>query len=92
MFPPEIWTDQTAEQIILNLVKAILLQYLPQEIPYIIKPQMELFHVNEDGRMTFKKLRLLVKVVVFCFLRNDLHSRFSSLSVNTLGSSDCGGE
>lgn len=49
MFPSNIWTDQTQEQIILNSVKAILLQYLQQEIPYSLKPQMELFEINEEG-------------------------------------------
>lgn len=49
MFPANTWTDQTTEQIILNSVKAILLQYLQQEIPYNLRPEMELFNVNEEG-------------------------------------------
>lgn len=49
MFPSHIWTDQSAEQMILNSVKAILLQYLQQEIPYNLKPQIELFEINEEG-------------------------------------------
>lgn len=49
IFPSNVWTDQTAEQMILNTVKAVLLQYLQQEIPYTLRPQMELYEVNEEG-------------------------------------------
>lgn len=49
MFPSNVWTDQSAEQIILNTVKAMLLQYLQQEIPYTLRPEMELFEINQEG-------------------------------------------
>ncbi|XP_056648126.1 GTPase Era, mitochondrial [Diorhabda sublineata] len=47
MFPEEVWTDQNPESIILNTVRGVLLDYLPQEIPYKLKPIMEYFHVDE---------------------------------------------
>ena len=49
MFPAEIWSDQTAEEIITKSVKAKLLDFLPQEIPYTLKPELEFFNVNEKG-------------------------------------------
>ena len=49
LFPAEIWSDQTAEEIITKSVKAKLLDFLPQEIPYTLKPELEFFNVNEKG-------------------------------------------
>lgn len=63
IFPSNIWTDQSAEQMILNTVKAMLLQYLQQEIPYTLRPEMELFEINQEGVCDTKQylLHLLVK-------------------------------
>ncbi|KAJ3644549.1 hypothetical protein Zmor_022274 [Zophobas morio] len=52
LFPAEIWSDQTAEEIITKSVKAKLLDFLPQEIPYTLKPELEFFNVNEKGVTT----------------------------------------
>lgn len=53
LFPEEIWSDRTAEQIIVDSVKAKLLDFLPQEIPYQLKPEMEFFNIDgEKGRFT----------------------------------------
>lgn len=64
MFPSNVWTDQTAEQIILNSVKAILLQYLQQEIPYNLRPEIELLEVSEQGKVKyFILLSGLIKLI-----------------------------
>ncbi|XP_066256284.1 GTPase Era, mitochondrial [Euwallacea similis] len=52
MFPQAVWTDQTAEIIIQNSVKAKLLDFLPQEIPYRLKPELEYFDLNDKGVIT----------------------------------------
>ncbi|GJQ73378.1 hypothetical protein Trydic_g13744 [Trypoxylus dichotomus] len=52
LYPGTVWSDQTAESIILTSVKAKFLDFLPQEIPYALKPYMEYFHVNENGVIT----------------------------------------
>ncbi|KAF7265660.1 hypothetical protein GWI33_020744 [Rhynchophorus ferrugineus] len=49
MFPEEIWTDQSAEDMILKTVQAKLLDFLPQEIPYNLKSDIEYFNVNSEG-------------------------------------------
>ncbi|RZC32905.1 GTPase Era, mitochondrial [Asbolus verrucosus] len=49
MFPSEIWSDQTAEAIIVNSVKAKLLDFLPQEIPYNLRAELEFFNINDKG-------------------------------------------
>ncbi|EFA08204.1 GTPase Era, mitochondrial-like Protein [Tribolium castaneum] len=48
-YPGEIWSDKTAEEIIVDSVKAKLLDFLPQEIPYTLKPEMEFFNINDKG-------------------------------------------
>lgn len=50
MFPEQVWTDQNAEQVIISAVQAKLLDFLPQEIPYRLKPEIEYLDVNEDGK------------------------------------------
>ncbi|XP_066137882.1 GTPase Era, mitochondrial [Euwallacea fornicatus] len=52
MFPQVVWTDQTAENIIQSSVKAKLLDFLPQEIPYRLKPELEYFDLNDEGTIT----------------------------------------
>ncbi|KAL1497713.1 hypothetical protein ABEB36_008625 [Hypothenemus hampei] len=51
-FSKEVWTDQTAESLIQKLVQAKLLDFLPQEIPYLLKAEIELLDVNEEGTIT----------------------------------------
>lgn len=45
-FPDYQFTDQRAEDLILNNVRAALLDFLPQEIPYQLNCEMELFEVK----------------------------------------------
>ncbi|CAH1997402.1 unnamed protein product [Acanthoscelides obtectus] len=52
LFPEQVWTDQSTETIITNTVKAKLLDFIPQEIPYNLKPCMEYFNVDETGEVT----------------------------------------
>lgn len=49
------YTDRTSEQLVIDNVRAVLLDYLPQEIPYNLTVEMEYFdkkkgnkHVTED--------------------------------------------
>lgn len=49
MYPSEVWSDQSTENIIVNIVKATLLDFLPQEIPYVLKPVLELLEEEEDS-------------------------------------------
>ncbi|XP_025837206.1 GTPase Era, mitochondrial [Agrilus planipennis] len=52
LYSEEVWTDQLPEQIIQNTVKATFLDFLPQEIPYRLKPQIELLDFNKEGVIT----------------------------------------
>lgn len=49
LYPSHVWSDQSSETIVLNAVKATLLDFLPQEIPYELKPIMEYFN-EENGK------------------------------------------
>nr|XP_023026786.1 GTPase Era, mitochondrial isoform X1 [Leptinotarsa decemlineata] len=51
LFPKDIWTDQEIETIITNTVRATLLDFIPQEIPYSLKPEVEYLNV-ENGLIT----------------------------------------
>lgn len=50
LFPQNVWTDQSTQTIIEDAVKAVLLDYLPQEIPYMMKVNMEYFKEHDDGK------------------------------------------
>ncbi|XP_028145382.1 GTPase Era, mitochondrial isoform X1 [Diabrotica virgifera virgifera] len=47
MFPGDTWTDQKAESVVINTVKAVLLNHMPQEIPYKLQPKLEYFNSDE---------------------------------------------
>lgn len=49
MFPKETWTDQSNQTIIEKAVKAVLLDTLPQELPYSMTVRMEYFKQELDG-------------------------------------------
>lgn len=43
------WTDHSPDDIILRTVQATLLDFLPQEIPYRLKSEIEFFEILDDG-------------------------------------------
>lgn len=47
-FPANTLTDQTNEQLVEESVRARLLDYLPQEIPYTLKSQLEYYDENRS--------------------------------------------
>lgn len=47
-YPDYQFTDQRAEDLIINNVRAVLLDFLPQEIPYQLQCEMELFEVKKN--------------------------------------------
>lgn len=53
LYPENVWTDQSNQTIIEDAVKAVMLDYLPQEIPYNMKIQMEYFKKHDDGKIFF---------------------------------------
>lgn len=53
LYPGNVWTDQNAELVILNTVKAALLNQMPQEVPYKLEPVIEYFNVDENGKVLF---------------------------------------
>lgn len=44
-------SDQSAESLIVNTVRATLLDFLPQEIPYRLKCELELYELSENGML-----------------------------------------
>ncbi|KAK7861931.1 hypothetical protein R5R35_009392 [Gryllus longicercus] len=51
IYKPGQFTDESPEDLILQTVHSRLLEYLPQEIPYILEPEMEFFKIHPDGRI-----------------------------------------
>ncbi|KAH8267356.1 hypothetical protein KR026_000214 [Drosophila bipectinata] len=47
-FPPDVYTDSNPEALIVESVRARLLDYLPQEIPYHLKCQLEYYNVEKN--------------------------------------------
>lgn len=47
-YPEYQFTDQRAEDLIINNVRAVLMDFLPQEIPYQLQCEMELFEVKKN--------------------------------------------
>lgn len=45
-----MYTDQKPDTVIVDTVKAKLLDLLPDELPYNIKVKMELFNELNDGK------------------------------------------
>lgn len=45
-FPKYQFTDQRPEDLIVENVRAALLEYLPDEVPYRLKCEMELFEIK----------------------------------------------
>lgn len=48
LFEPETFTDRKPEQLVVETVKARLLDYLPQEIPYMLQCELEFFSIEKD--------------------------------------------
>ncbi|XP_017770442.1 PREDICTED: GTPase Era, mitochondrial [Nicrophorus vespilloides] len=49
LYDAEVWSDQPPETIILNTVKAKFMDFLNEELPYVLVPEMELFEVDVNG-------------------------------------------
>ncbi|XP_075167216.1 GTPase Era, mitochondrial [Haematobia irritans] len=47
-YPSETFSDETPEDLIVDSVRARLLDYLPQEIPYSLKPAIEYYNVDKN--------------------------------------------
>lgn len=58
-YPEDVYSDQTPENIIITSVKATLLDFLPQEIPYQLVCKLELFETNEEGV-------IIASIVIHC--------------------------
>ncbi|XP_069689113.1 GTPase Era, mitochondrial [Periplaneta americana] len=52
LFPASQFTDQPSETVVIDTVRAKLLDYLPQEVPYNLVTSMEYFETSEDGKIT----------------------------------------
>ncbi|XP_023178204.2 GTPase Era, mitochondrial [Drosophila hydei] len=46
-YPADVYTDETPETLIVESVRARLLDYLPQEIPYNLKCELEYYNVEK---------------------------------------------
>lgn len=48
VYPKYVYTDQGLEQSILDNVRAVCLDYLPNEVPYTTTYEMEAFHFENS--------------------------------------------
>lgn len=70
MYPANQWTESTFDDIIVRTVQATLLDFLPQEIPYKLKTQMELFEISDTGlyfNCSFFVISFTNRVSITCF-------------------------
>ncbi|XP_051971284.1 GTPase Era, mitochondrial [Xyrauchen texanus] len=56
----EVLTDQTPEDVCINTIREKLLEHLPQEVPYTMTQQIEIWKVCEDGALEIS-IKLYVK-------------------------------
>lgn len=56
-FPSYQFTDQRAEDLIINNVRAALLDFLPQEIPYQLNCEMDLFEVKNNRIIAYVNIK-----------------------------------
>ncbi|XP_051531139.1 GTPase Era, mitochondrial-like [Myxocyprinus asiaticus] len=56
----ELLTDQTPEDVCINTIREKLLEYLPQEVPYTMTQQIEIWKESEDGALDIS-IKLYVK-------------------------------
>lgn len=52
-YPQYQFTDQQAEHLIVENVRAVLLDFLPQEIPYQLQCEMELFEYKKSEQSNY---------------------------------------
>lgn len=62
-FAADEFTDQPPEELVVQSVRAQLLNFLPQEIPYQLKSELE-FYTREKGNYIIHRLKIL-KLVLF---------------------------
>ncbi|XP_054257911.1 GTPase Era, mitochondrial [Macrosteles quadrilineatus] len=101
VYSDDTFTDQKPEKVIVDTVKAKLLDYLPDELPYNIQVRMEMFNELEDGtlmavvlvtcphirceKMVIKRIRSIAQEVEAELRSTFLTQVVVKLSVETVG-------
>lgn len=52
LFPENVFTDQNHNQLIKETVRSKLLEYLPQEVPYNLKVELEYLDLDQEGSIS----------------------------------------
>ncbi|XP_078681247.1 GTPase Era, mitochondrial-like isoform X4 [Branchiostoma floridae x Branchiostoma belcheri] len=58
-YPPEFLTDQSEHEIAYHAIREKLLEYLPQEVPYNIEQEVEMWEEGEGG-----ELQIVIQLIV----------------------------
>ncbi|KAI8513461.1 Era Like 12S Mitochondrial RRNA Chaperone 1, partial [Branchiostoma belcheri] len=58
-YPPEFLTDQSEHEIAYHAIREKLLEYLPQEVPYNVEQEVEMWEEGEGG-----ELQIVIQLIV----------------------------
>ena len=58
IYPDKVKFDDDPRNIVINIIKSKFLDHLPHQIPYTLKPEIQLWEIDED----WKSLRILATV------------------------------
>lgn len=85
-FPDYQFTDQRAEDLILNNVRAVLLDFLPEEIPYQLNCEMELFEVKNKRIIAYVNIHAKHPRIerVICGLNNQRLNQISEVVASNI--------
>lgn len=85
-FPDYQFTDQRAEDLILNNVRAVMLDFLPQEIPYELNCEMELFEVKNKRIIAYVNIHAKNPRIehVICGMNNQRLNQISEVVASNI--------
>lgn len=53
IFPKDVLTDKEDHKLVLHMIESTLYDFLPNEVPYNLKVEMEYYEVSREGKFVF---------------------------------------
>ncbi|XP_022167411.1 GTPase Era, mitochondrial-like, partial [Myzus persicae] len=51
LFPKDVLTDKEDHKLVLHMIESMLYDFLPNEVPYNLKVEMEYYEVSQEGNI-----------------------------------------